>query len=75
MAKSSANKFSLNLSDGAAKAVREMAEEEETTLTNIIRSSIALRKFIMEQLKDGGIFLITKEGEDGRASIERVHFI
>lgn len=64
-------KLSLNLTDEAAQVVRELAAAKGISVTEVIRRGISLERFILDQLKDGGSFLIRRR--DG--TIETVHFV
>ncbi len=64
-------KVSINLTDEAASVVKQLATEQGTTSSEVIRRGIALEKFVLDQLKEGGTFLIERDN----GSVERVHFV
>jgi hypothetical protein len=64
-------KLSINLSEDAARVVKELADAKGTTVTEVIRRGIALERFIVDHLDGGATFLVKQP--DG--SIETVHFV
>lgn len=65
-------KLSVNLTEEAANVVRELAEEQGITVSEVIRRAISLERFILTQLKTGATFYL----ERGEGSpVERVHFV
>lgn len=65
-------KLSVNLTDEAAAVVRELAEEQGITVSEVIRRAISLERFVLTQLGTGASFYL--ERGDGMP-VERVHFV
>ncbi|MCA1670919.1 MAG: ribbon-helix-helix protein, CopG family [Actinobacteria bacterium] len=65
-------KLSINLTDEAAGAVRQLAEKDGITVSEVLRRAISVERFVVEQLDTGASFLITRD--DG-ATVEKVHFV
>lgn len=65
-------KLSVNLTDQAAGVVRELAETQGITVSEVIRRAISLEQFIVTQLRSGANFYLSVG--DGQ-SVERVHFV
>jgi hypothetical protein len=65
-------KISLNLSDEATLTVREMATLRGVSVSDVIRESIALYRFLYKKMRAGAEIDLCYP-EDGTR--ERVHFI
>jgi hypothetical protein len=65
-------KLAVNLTDDAARVVRQLADEEGITVSEVIRRGIALEKFVLDQLHSGAEVLLSR---DGGKTVERVHFV
>jgi hypothetical protein len=57
-------KLSFNLPKSEAEALRQLANERQTTLTQTLRSAIADEKLLRDQLADEGKILL--ESKHGR---------
>ena len=60
-------KISVNLSTEVLATLREMADEENITMTEVLRRSISLHKFLTDSRRNGKLILLedpkTKETE------------
>ncbi|MEU6688303.1 ribbon-helix-helix protein, CopG family [Streptomyces sp. NPDC046832] len=60
-------KISVNLSVEVMKALKEMAEHQNVTMTEVLRRSISIYKFLSDSVGDGKAVLLedptTKETE------------
>ncbi|WP_329598382.1 hypothetical protein OIE43_25955 [Streptomyces pseudovenezuelae] len=60
-------KISVNLSTEVLSTLREMADAEDVTMTEVLRRSISLLKFLTDSRRDGKVVLLedstTKETE------------
>ena len=56
-------RLSVNLSAEAAEALRNLAEERHTTITEVVRDAIATEKFFEEEAKkDSKVLIQDKSG-------------
>ena len=46
-------RLSVNISDETARALRELAERNETSVTDIIRRAVSVFKFVEDEVDDG----------------------
>lgn len=65
-------KVSLSLTGDAQAAVEELADEWNTTVSEVIRRAIVITAFFQRQQKEGATVLVTR---DGGKTIENVHFV
>lgn len=63
--------LSLKLPDPVARGVRELAEAQKITATEVLRRGVSLAQFVSKELDDGNKFLLQRA--DG--SLEWVHFV
>ncbi len=56
-------KVSVNLPEDAVQALKDMAKRDGTTMTEALRRSISLQKFVEEQEADGGAILVKDKND------------
>ena len=61
MATAKTQKLSVNLNDEAAEAIRQMASEQQTTASDVIRDALAMYKFIRGEMKEGSTIYLQRE--------------
>jgi predicted transcriptional regulator len=64
-------KTSVNLSDDAVNALREVAKERNTTMTEVLRHAVSLEKFVHDETKQGSKILVEKSDGNFRELLPR----
>jgi predicted transcriptional regulator len=64
-------KISINLSEDVIKALKEMAQQDNVTMTEVIRRSISTQKFLDNAQREGK-YILLEDKETKR--VERVIF-
>jgi predicted transcriptional regulator len=63
-------KMSVNLSADVVKALRELAEKRNTTMTEVLRQAIGTEKFLEEVTSEDGKILV----EDKKGKVRQLVF-
>lgn len=61
-------KVSMNFSPQTLDVLKEMSRKSATTMTEVVRRSIGLQKFVAEEIEAGGKLII----EDSRGKMKQV---
>ena len=64
-------KISANLSKSVVKALKDMAEEQNISMTEVLRRSISTEKFLLDTIKRKGKILIEEEDKTMRQVLIR----
>ena len=46
-------RLSVNITDDTARALRELAERNQTSVTDIVRRAVSVYKFVADEVEDG----------------------
>lgn len=59
-------RLSVNINDETAAALKDLAERRQTTVTEIVRRSVSVYKFIEDEVVDGNktLKLVAPEGSE-----------
>ncbi len=69
---SATHKISLNLSEEATLTIRELAAERGVSVSDVIRESISLYRFLYRKMREGAEIDLAYPKDGTR---ERVHFV
>jgi predicted transcriptional regulator len=64
-------KTSVNLSDDAVEALRQVAKERNTTMTEVLRHAVSLEKFVHDESRKGSKILVEKPDGNFRELLPR----
>jgi predicted transcriptional regulator len=64
-------RLSVNLSPEAAEALKAIADERHTTITEVVRDAIATEKFLQEEIGRDSKFLVQDKSGNVRQIIFR----
>ena len=64
-------KISANLSKSVVQALKDMAEEQNISMTEVLRRSISTEKFLLDTIKRKGKILIEEEDKTMRQVLIR----
>ena len=56
-------KTSVNLSEDAVQALRDIATSRGTNMSDVLRHAISLEKFVHDETKDGAKILVEKNND------------
>src|SRR5215210_5317159 len=56
-------KTSVNLSEDAVQALKDIASSRGTNMSEVLRHAISLEKFVHEETKDGAKILVEKDND------------
>ena len=62
-------RLSVNVNDETAEALRALAEENETSVTEMIRRATGLYKFVSDETKEGRTLELADKSGKGRTRI------
>ncbi|QIK66838.1 ribbon-helix-helix protein, CopG family [Nocardioides sp. HDW12B] len=60
-------KVTVNLSDDVVKTLKEMAQRDDTTMTEVLKRAIAVHKYLLEQQEAGNKIVV----DDPNAQTQR----
>lgn len=66
-----ATRLSVNINDEVAGALRELASDDDTTVTEIVRRAVSVYKFFQDQNRDGKSIQLV----DNQERVEAVHLV
>lgn len=69
---SKTSRLSFNLSDELIETLRQMADRNDTTMTEVLKRAIAVQKFLDDQKSQGNTILV--EDPEARTQRELVLF-
>jgi hypothetical protein len=56
-------KTSVNLSEDAVRALKDIADSRGTNMSEVLRHAISLEKFVHDETKDGAKILVEKNND------------
>jgi restriction endonuclease len=57
------HRVNVNFSQSAYKTLEELSERKNKSMSDILRDAIALEKWFDDTYRDGGKFLVERDGE------------